>query len=279
MIKYINRLIGVIIDTLRQYRLISVWLLLTANLLIQWGVLAALNNFMSPLLFKPVMAFVNLVGDQYAAGFSHYPGHYMILPYVFDWAKFIIGVILEGLILGGVALLMYEDHFDTPSGERTPLKAVIGSWLHLSVAWALLNGMMLVISLGLPSLFESWMTGSPRRIMAYQFGLVPIIYLFLIGLQFFVIPRIAIFGENVLRALKGSVIVFVRNPISCLILAFIVLLGPWVVSFFTGQPAVIVEKFQPELVYWMLVVGLFVEMLANFLWIGSAARFLVELEE
>jgi len=256
-----------------------VWLLFLVNFLIQWGILVVLDNFMWPPLYGPVMAFVGLVGDQYATGFSHYPGHFMILPYVFDWAKLIIGFIIEGPILGAAALILYEDHFDSPEEEKTPLRVIFSSWLYLSLAWALMNGLMLLISVYLPGYFESWMAGSPRRILAYQFVLLPAVYVALLSLQFFVIPRIAIFGENVWQALKRGMLISLQNPVSTFCLAALVLTGPVIMSFFTGQPGLIVDKFRPELVYWALVVSLFVEMIANFLWMGTAARFLVEIEE
>jgi hypothetical protein len=41
----------------------------------------------------------------------------------------------------------------------------------------------------------------------------------------------------------------------------------------------IIEKFRPELVYWVLLAGLAVNALASFLWMGTAVRFLIDEEE
>jgi len=198
---------------------------------------------------------------------------------VFDWAKFCLGVFVEGLILGGAALVMYEDHFEGSDEEKTPLRAILSSWLYLAIAWTLVNGLMLLVALKLPSLLGGWMSQSPRRILAYQFVLLPGFYVGLLSVFYLVLPRIAIYGEGIIEAFRRSLRLVVKFPISIFFMACLVLAGPVAASFITGQPGMIVDKFRPEMVFWVLVGGIGVEIFANFLWMGTAARFLVEIEE
>jgi hypothetical protein len=46
----------------------------------------------------------------------------------------------------------------------------------------------------------------------------------------------------------------------------------------TGRSGQIVQKFKPELVYWLLLAGLVVDILFFFFWMGTAVRFLVDEE-
>ena len=53
----------------------------------------------------------------------------------------------------------------------------------------------------------------------------------------------------------------------------------YLISAIMGRSEYIIERFRPEMVYWLLIVGLVVDMLANFFWIGTATRFLLDEEE
>ena len=52
-----------------------------------------------------------------------------------------------------------------------------------------------------------------------------------------------------------------------------------IVSAAAGRPVTIIEKFRPELVYWVLLAGLGFNLIASFFWMGTAVRFLIEEEE
>jgi hypothetical protein len=63
-------------------------------------------------------------------------------------------------------------------------------------AWALINGLILLVNLQLPKLLELWLVGSPRRIMAFEFVVLPFIYAVILAVFFFIIPRIAVYKEK-----------------------------------------------------------------------------------
>jgi hypothetical protein len=52
--------------------------------------------------------------------------------------------------------------------------------------------------------------------------------------------------------------------------------GPYLLSRIAGRSEQIVWNFRPELVYWVMLAGLVVELVANFFWMGTAVRFLLE---
>ena len=74
-------------------------------------------------------------------------------------------------------------------------------------------------------------------------------------------------------------LLFVRRPFVCFFLATLVLALPVFIAALSSQTSDIVDKFRPELVYWLVLFGLLAEVPANFFWMGAAIRFLAEPEE
>jgi len=277
-VRTINRLISLFVDTFRQVGRGRIWLVLLVYFLLNWLVLYAHYKALSPLFYGPMKLWVGLFGAREATGFFHYPGHFLVLPFLFDWARMAVGLIFEGAVLGLVSLLFFDAFLEVKKPEASPYKLIRSSWLHLILGWLLIYGAMLALALWLPSVFGSWMQGSPRRMLAVEALLIPGVYTILLAALYFVIPSIAIYGDNVWEAVKRSLGLFRANPGTCLVLAFAVLIGQVVVSMVAGRPVTIIEKFRPELVYWVLWAGLVVNALASFLWMGTAVRFLIEEE-
>jgi len=277
-VRTINRLISLFLDTLRQVGRGRIWLVLLFFFILNWLVLYAHYKALSPIFYGPIKLWAELIGAREATGFFHYPGHFLVLPLMFDWARMVVGLLFEGVALGVVALMFFDGFLEVKKPEASPFKLVWASWVQLILGWALLYGLMLALAIFLPSVLGSWMQGSPRRMLAFELGLLPALFTVLLALLYFVIPSIAIYGDNVWEALKRSLAVFRSNPGSCLVLAVAVLFGQVLVSFAAGRPVTIIEKFRPELVYWVLLIGLVVNALASFVWMGTAVRFLIEEE-
>lgn len=274
----VNRFISLYVDTFKQLGRGRIWLLLVGYFLLNGLLLYAHYNFLSPLFYGFISFWTSLFHDQQAGGFTHYPGHFILLPHFFGWAKFFLGMILEGAILGAVALIFYDSFLDIPRAERSSTRTLFSSWVHLVLSWVLINGLILLVNLELPKLLKPLLVYSPRRIQALEFVLLPLLYIVVLALFFFMLPRVAIYRESFLRALKGALRMFIRNPITCFSLSLVLLTVPIFISFISNHATEIVEKFKPEVVYWILLAGLVADALFYFFWMGTAVRFLVEEE-
>jgi hypothetical protein len=146
------------------------------------------------------------------------------------------------------------------------------------VGWLFLNGLLLLINANFPGWFAPLIKGSPRRELLFELGFLPLIYTIVLSFCFSIIPSIALFGDNILKAIRRSVRILFRRPLTVFLLSLFVLILPVLISAATGRADVVVEKFKPELVYWLLVVGLGVDVLVNFFWMGSAVGLLIEEE-
>ena len=145
------------------------------------------------------------------------------------------------------------------------------------LAWLVINLLTIGIGTILPDILAPFLDG-PRRMAAFNFVVMPGAYVFILALFFVAIPSIAVKGDNVFRGLLRALKIFIRYPITCLFLSAFILAGPIFISILSSYAWDIIERFRPELVYWILVAGLGSELLANFFWMGTSVRLLAEPE-
>ena len=272
----INYFVALFIDTVKQVRQGRVWLLLAAYFLLQWLVLFSHYKFYSPVFYGLMEPWLGLFDEQNVIGFIHYPGHFLTLPYFFGWAKFFLAIPVEGALLGSMAVLFYGKYIDRESLGRSTGKELIRLWLHLSLAWLAINGLVLLANTVLPQVLAPILEQSPRRVFVFRYLFQPFLYVFILSVFFFAIPYIAIYRVNVIRGLVVSANFLLRNPFTCFFLAAAILFVPIIFSFLMQNHAVLVQKFRPELVYWVLLVGIGADMLVYYFWMGTAVRFLVD---
>jgi len=279
VIDSINRTIGLFIESLRQIGAGRIWLWLLGYFAVSWLVLYAHYDFASPLFYWAVSRWTELFGSRNATGFTHYRGHFLLLPYFFEWAKIVLSVLFEGLVLGAAAILFYERFVQVDEDDRFSFRSLSRSWLFLSIGFVIINGALLGASQLMSALLNDFIRYSPRRILAFNWVLIPAMYAVILGMLLYVLPAVAVYRENVFAAVGRSVRLFFRNPIVSVLMAAIVVLPPLIVSSLISNPATIVDKFSPELVFWLLTLALVVDVIANFLWMGMSVRFLVDEEE
>jgi len=267
----INRIIQLLGDTFRQLFRGRIWLILLAYYAFQWLILYGHEQFASPVFGWLASLTLSFKDANRATAFTHYPMHYVFLPDVYGNAKLVAGLFFEGLALGAVAAAFQQRFSRKVSGvPATKL------WLQLVVAWVVLNGLTLVLSYAVPAALSSQLY-SPKRVAVFSFIIMPALFTICMALFYYSIPIVMITGRNGLYATGQALKLFVRYPIITLVLSALVVAGPILVAAVSsGYATTIVDKFRPELVYWLLVVGLFLEMIASFVWMGTASRLLVD---
>ncbi|MFH2050635.1 MAG: hypothetical protein ABIJ12_14470 [bacterium] len=275
----INRLIGLFVDTLKQFGKGRIWGWLLLYFLIDLLVLEAHYYYTSPILHGFMSHWTGLFSEEQVTGFSHYPGHFIMLPYFFEWGKLAVGLIIEGLLIGAAAILFYESYVTVPKEDCFKFKDLLPSWIHLVLAYLIMNGILVAVSYFVPSLLSEWLGGSPRRILFFDWILMPGIYVVIVSLFIYMVPSIAVYRDNVLQALARSLKTFFRNPFTTIIVVTIILAGSIIISNILSNTVTLVENFKPEIVYWILLGSLIVELIMHFLWMGTTVRLLVDEEE
>jgi hypothetical protein len=270
----VNRLILLLMDTLRQLFSGRIWIILLSYFALQWLILYAHFQFMSPAFGWLASITLQFQDPPRAAAFTHYPAHLVLLPGVFGWAKFAFGALFEGLVLGMVAAEFLR-RFRSPN-TRTSSGTFFGLWINLTIVWLVFNGVALALGEFVPDVLAS-MLYSPKRIALFTFVVMPALFTVCAALFFYAIPIVVATRRSAFYALGRALTLCIRNPITTLALTGFVIAGPVLIAAISGAYATtIVDKFRPELVYWLLVLGIFVEMISAFFWMGAASRFLTD---
>ena len=272
----INQFFLLFVDTLRQFGRWRIWLLLLGYFLLHWLVLYSHYKFPVPPFYGLLAPWIRLVGGDQAVAFGHYPQHLFYLGSYYGWAKIMVGLVLEGAVLGAVANLFHQAY----ARQVSPGSQHYWFWLwgNLVPAWIVLNAGMLAVGTILPDLAGPYLSG-PRRVLAFSYVFLPGVFAFVFALFFFAIPRVATLGENAAVAIFRSLTTFFRRPFTCFFLALSILIVPALLNAVISRPASIIDRFRPELIYWLLTISLAIEIVANFFWIGTAVRYLFEPEE
>lgn len=268
----VNRLVLLFMDTLRQLFSGRIWVILFSYFALQWFVLYAHYQFMSPALGWIASITLQFQDPQRAAAFTHYPAHLVLLPGVFGWAKFAIGILVEGLVLGMVATEFLRRFRSPVAPSASGWGSFLRLWANLAIVWLVLNGLALALGEFVPNLLASKLY-SPKRIAVFSFVLMPALFTVCAALFFYAVPILVSTRRSAFYALRRALVLCLRNPITTLVLAGLVIAGPVLIAAVSGGYATtIVDKFRPELVYWLLVLGIFVEMISVFFWMGVASR-------
>jgi len=278
-LKNFNQFLSILLDTVRAAGRGRIWLLLLGYAAVVALGLLALYRCFTPMTYpfsRVVLALASFVGGWDAQGFYQYPSQFIILPVAHSWFKVVFAILFEGLILGAAALLFHRHFTGSQVTARGP-KPLWSSWGQFILASLFLNLLLIVLSF-VPGILQTFLEGNPRRQVIFELVAVPVIYAILQGLFFFVIPAIALYRDGVFQALARSFRTFIHRPLTCFFLAGVALVLPTLISLAANHPDVIIEKFYPELVYWILLLGVVADMIFNFLWVGTAVRFLVDEE-
>ena len=266
----LNRFFDLLLDGLRLTRRLGAWGVLLLYYLVYALILWAHVDFTAAPFYSLIRWWISLPifpdAAARATAFTHYPNHFVLLVDYYGWAKLAVGTVFEGLILGLVARRLAGRAAIT--GQAAGL---VSRWPHLVVGWALVNWLMVAAALYLPRLFAPMLAG-PRRVLAFNLTVIPFVYTLVVALFFVVIVLVAVRGMGVLPAIGMSLRSFLQRPFSTLTLAAVVVSGPYLFALMAGYAGFIVQRFHPEMVVWVLALGLVAEMIAAFLWMAFSLR-------
>jgi len=278
LIERINRFVGFFVRTFLLFGRVRAWGWLLALFLFNWLILYIFYSYPGGLADGLVRFWIYDVPlpwftKEMADAFGHYPQQFLLLAVYVGTFKLVAALFIEGPIFG----LVSREFYRHVSNRNTENQVNTGWWIKLMLTWLVLNGLMFIAGEVFPDWLQSVVNG-PRRQLAFSYGFLPLVYICLFALQFFAVPLAAIRKVNFIQAVLGGLRAFLSNPFTCFFLAAFILVIPTWIGAVNGDPIKIIDRFRPELTYWLLLVGLAVEVLANFFWLGIAARFIHEEE-
>ncbi|MCX6825844.1 MAG: hypothetical protein NTV06_01055 [candidate division Zixibacteria bacterium] len=276
-IQKLNQLIDLYLVAIKSFGKLRSWLPFLVYALLQFLVLLVCASYDKPLFNTLLYPLVALMGAGKAEYFSHYPGLFVMLPAVFQGGKIILSLIFEGVAIGLTVILLLKA-FSPAKGKEYKVAYVFSRWPELMLISAIVTTIWFAAGWGIPSLFSGFLAGSPRRIALFDI-LLKIIIIILYSIFIYTIPAFIIYRKKIWEAFRFSLSYFRKQPFFSFFLVMFPYLLTIPISYMTSRANVVVAKFTPELVLYILLTGIVVDFIINFVLTGAVVKLLTTEEE
>jgi len=250
------------------------WLPFLIYAFLQLALLFILARYTHPLVYSVLSPLISLFSPEVAERFGHYPNLYFLLPTVFQIARLFVAVILEGLVIGLTSVMILR-LYKSSAGFSGSIGEAAARWPQLAAGWVLITAPLIALGWYLPEFFADQLIGSPRRLLVFGAGL-RLLTVLVYSVFIYALPAVIVFRTNALKGLWLSFRCFLRYPLFTFFLVFLPYLATVPISYMIERTDIVVTKFSPELVFYLLTAGLFVDMLVNFAVTAAAVVFLIE---
>jgi hypothetical protein len=191
----------------------------------------------------------------------------------------VLSVFLEIVLIGSGFLLLAGYYKRDNLSFSMAFSRARSRYFSIFLVWIFLTLVFMAILMYIPKLLDPLVGGSPRRTLALKVGLHFTIIPLIQALLMYAIPNILIDGQKLMTAVGSSIRTFFRNVISSYVIALIpgVIVLPF--SLAVSRPDLIVTKFYPELVLYLIVGQIVTNMIASFVFASTVIRFNWEFAE
>ena len=231
---------------------------------IQSVVLIACAFFSVPPLSYFMVPLVQFVSGEQAL---HFPMHFILLPSLYH-VLYLPIVIVVGFVLFGRAVFLMGDHFENHGvrmGNRPSLTRSIPSIILIGLAYVLLATIPVVFSQYLSNTLDVRLGGKIFRLI----GVILSVSFQALLIYSLVFLRTGTSGA--LGAIKKS-ISFARGKFT---LTFLLVLTVYIihrpVDFILSRPDKVVLRFDPEMVFFLLLGGIVLELVTSYVLFSSTA--------
>jgi hypothetical protein len=265
-------------QTVRQMARVRLWVPLLIQSGIGWAILIILYDPVSSPFASAIRAWVSLISPDTVEGFFRYPGQFYYLPLVFRLTRMWISIFLEAYLLAVMVhmlICLYR-------GEKLSLGGSFAAagrkYYQLLIVWIVLSALLYANGRYFIDFIEAFGVSlhvAPRRQMA-AFLAQELLTVIINALFIFLLPSIMAGGRSFGGALRRGFSLAIRHPF----VAFGLILIPYIIiavpSWIASRSDRIVANFSPELVFYLLAISVFFELIANFILIGTSVKFYMD---
>jgi len=266
-------------QTFRQARRAVLWTPLLLETLVAL-LLALIHLYIfSPITGPLIKAWIGIAGSQFGDAYFHYPAQYALMPYFLGTARLLVNAFIEGFLFGVVIDMLMALY----RGERPLLMTSFGQalkrYLPLTVAWLVVVAILYLVNRYFTTIIQDVfgysLQNAPRRQVAADFSLRGVTIL-IYSVFVFLLPSIMAGGVSFVAAVKRGLAMFFRHPFVAIGLVLLPYLIGFLPSWATSDPNRIVVNFSPELVFYLLLISIGLDVIVNFLLLGTAVKFYMD---
>ncbi|MCD6166242.1 hypothetical protein J7K19_06010 [bacterium] len=223
--------------------------------------------------YPPFASFlIPVVRKLYGEAALHYPNNFLVLPSLYAQFNLVLSGIV-GIVVIGIATKMFEMIFKGSAPQlKSGVNATFPRYGQLFVVWLVETVFILLFVVGLPLLLrkhaiENYQLARVVRLGCMFLGIL-VGALFAYTSALIILDRKGIFGS-----IARSLSIFRENAISTFFLIAIPTLLYFPINYVSQQSRFLVTKFNPEIVGFVLAIGILVSLIANYLMVGTVTMF------
>jgi len=266
-------------QTLRQTAKGALWIPLVIHGLLLLIVALMHYHIFSPVTGSVIRAWANLVNADYAGAFFHYPAHFGLMPYFFGQAQMLLNILVEAFLFG----IVIDMFIALYRGQKPAFMQSVGNafrrYLQLTLVWFVVIGVLYLLNSHFFDLVENVfgysLRAAPRRQTAAEFGLRGLTIL-IYAVCIFLLPSIMAGGVSFRRRISRGFGTALRHPFIAIGLVLIPYLIGFIPSWALSHSDKIVSNFSPELVFYLILISIGLDVIINFILLGTVVKFFMD---
>ncbi|MCP4568178.1 MAG: hypothetical protein GY841_11425 [FCB group bacterium] len=266
-------------QTFRQMGRLNLWLPVLILGLVAFMIMELHYYVFSPVAGPIVRAWAELIKPELAGGLTHYPGQFIVMPYFFGNARLLVNIFLEAFLFGAMIDMLIALHRGERPAFVVSFKAALRRYLPLTLVWFLLTALLYLVNIYFFDFVDKVigysLVEAPRRQFMASLALrgvtvllyMPCIYL---------LPAIMVGGKSLGQSIKSGFAVFARHPFITLGLVLVPYIFGVIPSIWASESVKVVTNFFPEMVYYLILISIAVDVIVNFVLLGTSVKFFMD---
>ena len=236
-------------------------------------------NVFSPVICPLVQAWIEVIKPGFSETMNHYPTQFVFLPYFLGNTRLIVNVILEAFLFAIMIDMLIKIYRGEAISFTASFRNALRMYLQVTLTWAVLAGVLFLVNVYFNDFLEKVvgysLENAPRRQMAASIGVRGLTILIYAPFMF-LLPSIMAGEASFGRMLSRGFSVFIRHPF----IAVGLILIPYMIGVFpawaASESGKVAAVFYPELVYYLVLFSIVVDIPVNFLLVGTAVKFYLD---
>ncbi len=236
----------------------------------------------SPVTGPLVHGWASLFEVEVAKALVHYPGHFIVLPYLFEHSVLIFNIFAEAFLFGIFLSLLVGIYRGSPYSLGGSFKDSAGKYLKLAATWAILYIILYVVGRYFFDFVEN-VLGYSMEVAPRRKALVTLILhglrILILAPSVFLLPSIIIGGVSFGAAIRRGLSFFTSHPFASLGLVLVPYFIWTPLPLALAFPAKLVQIFNPEMVFYLVIGSIFANFVANFIFLGTSLKLYLDYSE
>ncbi len=266
-------------QTFRQAARIKLWLPLLIQAFVML-ILALMHFYIFSPVFGPIVkAWTGFFRPELANAFFHYPSQFVFMPYFFGQAQMLVNLILEAFLFGIVIDLFIALYHGQKPVFMTSVGHALRRYFQLMLVWFVVLGVLYLINTYFFDFVEGVLgyslQAAPRRRVGAEF-LLRVVTVVVYAACIFLLPSIMSGAGSWFSRIKRGFGIALRHPFVALGLVLIPYLLGFLPSWALSNANTVVENFSPDLVFYLILFSVGLDVILNFFMLGTAVKFFMD---